>query len=234
MPAPFDVETLGNGASLAAVDPAGNLTVAGSATIGTALRLAKQTRAPVQVPGLLQLYTLDGLSVSMIGGDGTAGGAILPAWSNPVVGAGPVTVTGVTAKTPLGTGITVPAGSLAASQAYHLRAWGTVTTTVDTQTVTFELDYGSTQLLSFGAQTPNSGAPVTGAAWMLEISVDALSATAVTAGGWDGLNFFFSAVNQAASVAVTSSTAKAFSLQVTPSDIAVSVTMNGFLFRRTA
>lgn len=234
MPSPFDVETLGNGASLATVDGRGNLTIAGSANIGKAIALAKQAAAPVQVPGQVQLYSPDGLGVSMIGQDGTAGRAILPAWSNPVVAAGPVTVTGTTAKTILSNGIAVPAAGLAASQAYHLRAWGSVTTTASTQTIQLELDLGSTQVFTWGAQQPNSGATVTGAAWMAEISVDVLSPGAVTAAGWDGLDFFFSSLNQSGPTVITGTAARTFGFYVTPSDNAVSVTMNGFLFRRTA
>jgi hypothetical protein len=233
MPSPLSVQTLGNGANLASIDGFGNLVLAGSASVGKALSLAKQATPPVQVPGQLQLYSPDGLSLSMIGQDGTAGRALLPAWANPVVSAGPVTVTGVTAKTLLATGITVPAGTLAAGQSYSCRAWGRITTTVDTQTVTLELDLGSTSVMNWGAQEPNSGAVVTGAAWFLEIFVNCTGGQ-VNAAGWNGLNYSFSVLNETDPTVISNTPALPFTLNVTPSDVAVSITMNGFVFQRTA
>jgi hypothetical protein len=232
MPAPFDVETLGNGASLATVDAKGNLTIAGSANIGGALALLKQAAAPVQVPGELQLYTLDGQSLSMV----APSGAITPVSFGPQYAAAtlgaPVTVTGVTAKTQLLAGPTVPAGALTAGQVYRVTAWGALTTTASTQTVQFEVDYGATDVFTWGAQQPNSGGTVTGAAWMLDITLLAQSATSMTGCGLDSLNFFPSSENQQAPAAVSATVANTFSLQLTPSAAAVSVTCNGAVIRR--
>lgn len=229
MPAPFDVETLGNGASLAAVDSAGNLSVVGALTTGKYLALAAQSAVPVQVPGQALLYTLDGSTISMVAPAGTASLVSAP----PTVLTAPVTVTASVAKTPLITGPTIPAGGLTAGMTYRVVAWGTVTTTVDTQTIQFEVDYGTTDVFTLGAQAPNSSATVTGAAWKLEADLTAQSATSITASGWDGLDFFFSSLNQS-TTAVTSTTAKALTLQVTNSDVAVSLTINGGYIERIA
>jgi hypothetical protein len=235
MPAPFDVETLGNGASLVTIDSHGNLTAAGSVGIGKVLLLAVQSAAPIQIPGELQLYTTDGQTLSMINGQGLASTAAAPAWAAPAVLITPVNVTGTTAKSVLGTGITIPAGALAGGQAYNIRAWGTVTTTADTQTVTLEVDLAGQSVLTWGAQTPNASAPVTGAAWFLEAAIDVLGTSLVSAGGWNGLDFFPSSVNQVAQTILSGgSIARQITLQVTPSDPAVSMTVNGFICTRAA
>lgn len=232
MPSPFDVETLGNGASLASVDGQGNLTIAGSANIGTALRLAQQAAAPIQIPGKLQLYTLDARSLSMI--DPT--GAVTPVsfgsqYAAATLGA-PVTVTAVTAKTQLLAGPTVPAGGLTKGQIYRVTAWGSLTTTASAQTVQFEVDYGATSVFTWGAQQPNSSGTVTGGAWLLDVTLLAQSSTSMTAAGLDSLNFFPSSENQQAPTAVPATSAQTFSLQLTNSATAVSVTCNGAVIRR--
>lgn len=61
-------------AGVAAFDAAGNETLAASLTVGGVVRLAAQAAAPVQVPGQLTLYTLDGSTLSSLGAGGTPGG----------------------------------------------------------------------------------------------------------------------------------------------------------------
>lgn len=232
MPSPFDVETLGNGASLATVDAKGNLTIAGSATVSGALALLKQAAAPVQVPGQLQLYTLDGRSLSMIDPTGAITPVSFGSQFAAATLAAPVTVTGSVAKTALLTGPTVPAGALAGGQVYRVTAWGAVTTTASTQTIQFEVDYGATSVFTWSAQQPNSGGTVTGAAWMLDITLLAQSSTSITAAGLDNLNFFPSSENQQGPTTVSATAANTFSLQLTNSATAVSVTCNGAVIRR--
>ncbi len=74
MPSPFDVETAGNGASLATVDSQGNLALGGSATVAKGILLKAQSPAPVPPPGYLVLYTADGLSLSTVAPGGQSGG----------------------------------------------------------------------------------------------------------------------------------------------------------------
>lgn len=212
------------------VDPGtGNTTQSGS-MLALDLVLPPEASPVPPAPGFLKLYSPDGQSVTLI----TPAGSTAPVSNGPgfaAVSSPGATVTGVTAKTLLATGITVPAGALAAGQAYRITAWGVLSTTVDTQTVTFELDYGATALLNFGAQNPNSSATVTNSPWRVEFEVYVISATSVSVSGWDILNFFFASGN-GATVTVASSTAKAFTLQVTPSATAVSVTCSGFTCER--
>jgi hypothetical protein len=77
MPSPFSVESTPNAATtgtVATIDPAGNLNVAGSVTTGGAVLLAAQATAPVPPPGYLVLYTADGKTLSMVAPGGQAAG----------------------------------------------------------------------------------------------------------------------------------------------------------------
>lgn len=232
MPAPFDVETAGNGAFLASVDKRGNLTLAGSVSVGGVVALLTQSAAPVQVPGQLQLYTTNGQSLSLI----APSGAVAPVAYGPQFAAAtlaaPVTVTGTTAKTALLSGLTVPAGALTAGQVYRVQAWGSLNTTASAQTVQLEVDYGSTSLMTWSAQQPNSGGTVTNGAWLMDVEILAQSPTSMTAAGTDYLNFSFASQNQQAPTTVSATVANTFSIQLTNSATAVSVTCNGAIIRR--
>jgi hypothetical protein len=179
-------------------------------------------------PGYVKLYSPDGeslVTVDAVGNTATIGLGSQYA----TVAFGTTTVTGVTAATLLATGITVPAGGWATGQVYHVVAWGQLTTTVDTQTVTFGLNYGGVSgvsLLNFGAQAPNSGTPVTNGAWYAEFTVEATGATTASSGGWDGPDFSPTTVNQNQATGLTTAAA-ALALIVTPSATAVSVTIQG-------
>lgn len=149
-------------------------------------------------------------------------------------GAG-ATVTGVTAATLLASGMNVPAGTLAAGVCFKVKAWGNVTTTVDSQTVTLTLYWGGvagTSLLSWGAQTPNSSAVVTGAAWMAEWTVVATSSTQLATSGWDGWNYFFSSLTDTGLVTVSNTSAEQLVIGATPSATAVSVTCIAYEMER--
>ena len=93
MPSPFDVETAGNGASLATVDTAGNLTLGGSATVAKGILLKAQSPALVPPPGYLALYSADGLTLSTVAPGGQSSGSNVS--GNLAVG-GTLSVTGAT------------------------------------------------------------------------------------------------------------------------------------------
>lgn len=95
MPSPFDVETLGNGASLVTADASGNLTVSGAATIGNAILLKAQPTAPVPPPGYLVLYSPDGKSLSTVAPGGQSASQTI---GGNLTVTGTATVTGVLAE----------------------------------------------------------------------------------------------------------------------------------------
>lgn len=145
--------------------------------------------------------------------------------------AAPVTVTGVTAKTPLLSGLSIPASTLAAGQLYKAEAWGVLTTAAITDAYTLELDYGATDVMDFGAQVV-SGTLQTGVRWNMSLTLEMMSATLARCWGWDGLAFFFSAQN--GKETTLNALAAIFSLQVTPNNVAASLTCNGAFIRREA
>lgn len=150
-------------------------------------------------------------------------------------GAG-ATVTGTTAETVLATGLTVAANGLATGQVYHFVATGTMTTSVDTDTVELRLRFGGvggTLVLDFGVQNPSSGATITNAVWRAEFNIIMTSATNMVVSGQDALNFFPSGTT-GQSTTVSAATAKAFALTVQPSDAALSMTCTAFYCERTA
>jgi hypothetical protein len=186
-------------------------------------------------PGYLKLYSPDGQSIQTLNGASIGAPLAFGAAYATVAKAGQ-TVTGVTAETLLASGITVPAGGLAAGQVYRFVAVGTITTTVDTQTIDLRLRFGGlagTLILDFGAQTPNSGAPVTAVAWSAQFDIIATTATNLVVSAQDALNFFTSSVN-GSSTAVTNTVAKQFVLTVQPSATAVDMICTGFYCQRTA
>lgn len=232
MPAPFDTETLGNGNALFRTDGAGNIFLPGTANIGTAIALHANANAPIQAPGQLTLWTPDGNSLSMV----SPSGAVTPVSFGPqfatVTKSAPQTVTGTTAKTALLTAAALPSGTLAAGQVYRVTAWGALTTTASTQTVTFEVDFGSTSVFGWGAQEPNSGGTETGSAWFWDVTLLVQAGPKVTGAGTDSLAFFPYGTNQSTPTTVTNTGTQGFSIQLTNSDVAVSVTCNGAIIRR--
>jgi len=151
-----------------------------------------------------------------------------------VAGAGS-TVTGVTAETLLASGYTVASGGLAAGQVYHMVAHGTITTTVDTQTLDLRLRYGGlagTVILDFGSQNPNASATITNGRWRFEADVMLTDATHMSVSGQDALNFFPTAVTGAETAVPT--TGGQFVLTVQPSASALSMTCTAFYCERVA
>jgi hypothetical protein len=146
------------------------------------------------------------------------------------------TVTGVTAITKLCDGLTIASGALAAGQVYRFNAWGTITTTVDTQTVKIGLYLGGitgTDLLDWGNSNPDSSATVSAVAWSASFEVVMLSSTSGSTWGWVGLNYFFSNVNQS-TVTVSNGSAQELVIGVTPSASALSITAKGWYCQRVA
>jgi hypothetical protein len=193
------------------------------------LKLANATTVPTTNPS-------GGALVYASGGEIFArdpNGSVYPLTLLATAGAGS-TVTGTTSLTQLAGGITVPANTLAAGQVYRFKAWGGITTTVDTQTVEIGLYWGGvsgTSLLNWGVQNPDSSAVISGAAWMAEWDVLVLSTTSVSTSGWDGLTYYFSSLTEG-TTSITSTAAEQFVVGVTPSATAVSVTCAGFYCKR--
>jgi hypothetical protein len=237
MPAPFTVISPSTGLSVWTVDRSGNTYQTGTITSGDGISLTATPLPSLPSGGVLKLYSPDGTTIDTLSSTGVTTPIGFPAAYAPVTNSAPATITGVTSIQTLATGITVPAGGLAAGQIYRMCAWGSLTTTVDTQTFTFALVWGGTggtSLMTFGAQTPSSSAPVTGGAWMVQFDALALSATSFTAWGWDGLNFFPSGLTQQAPTTVTNATSKQLVMSVTPSANACSITVNGSYCLRLA
>jgi hypothetical protein len=190
------------------------------------------TPAPTEA-GYAQLYSPDGAGLRIATPNGAS--TLLtpgPAYAA-VTGAG-ATVTGVTAKTLLASGMTVPSGGFAAGQLYRLCAWGTVTTTAGAQTVTLETYLGGiagTALVQLGAATVNAGGAVTGAAWLYRTEIELLTATGTAAWCDLALNFFPTSVTQQ-SATITNASAQQIVLAVTPSAAAVSMTCTGSYCQR--
>lgn len=154
----------------------------------------------------------------------------------PVAGAGG-TVSGTTTLTALATGMTVPANTLTGGQVYRFVAWGRLTTAAAADTFTVGLYWGGvsgTQVLTWGAQQPSGSSAETGAAWVAQFDVVALSATSLTATGWDGLAYYFTSENDDNSVTVSNTSAEQFAVGVTPSASGDSITCNGFYNVRVA
>jgi hypothetical protein len=150
-----------------------------------------------------------------------------------VVLSAPATVSGVSTKQTLLAGQIVPAGGFAAGQIYRVSAWGVLTTAVITDTFTFELDLGGSQLSTFGAQNPSSGGLISNAVWTFEGELTLQSQTSIT--GWieDALNFFPSAVTDFGPTTIPT-TAQQFALAVTPSDASSAITIRGGYCMRLA
>jgi hypothetical protein len=151
----------------------------------------------------------------------------------PVVLAAPVTLTGATTKSTVLTGTSIPAGTLAAGQVWEITAHGSLTTLASTDKYTIELDLDGASAFSWGAQQPNSGGTITGGEWNIWMKVIFASATSYSVWGWNGFNYFYSAQTDTAAL-TASAAAHAFSLAMTPTNAAASITVTGACIQRTA
>lgn len=194
----------------------------------------KANPSPEATPaGHMQLYSPDGSGLRIATPDGLSAPLTPgPAYAA-VTGAG-ATVTGVTAKTLLASGMTIPSGGFAAGQLYRFCAWGTITTTAGAQTVTLETYLGGiagTAIIQLGAATVNAGGAVTGAAWLYRTEIELLTATGTASWCDLALNFFPTSVTQQ-SATITNASAQQLVLAVTPSAAGVSMTCTGSYCQR--
>jgi fibronectin-binding autotransporter adhesin len=189
----------------------GNLSVSGTASVTGAATLS----GGASVTGGL---TSDTVTVAGLALDGNA-----------TVTSATNTITGVTAATlALGGPTVVPA----AGQAYLFDVWGSVTTTVSTQTITFAVYLGGvsgTSVLSLPI-TPNAGAIVTGAEMRMHGTLVFRSSTTALATAQVDINYFPSSVNRA--VTTVTSGSQQLVVGLTPSASAESITVDGGFWRR--
>jgi hypothetical protein len=145
----------------------------------------------------------------------------------------PLTITGVTAAT-----LALPGPSIVptAGQTYVFAAWGTITTTVDTQTITPLLYLGTTAQVigSPGALNPSSGAPVIGATIRFTGAVTFLTAAEASTSMQVDLDYFPSTITQGNTTGLPTTAGQLLAFGITPSDNAVSITINGGYWQRVA
>jgi hypothetical protein len=144
----------------------------------------------------------------------------------------PGTLTGVSAPTAalLGPTVTPTPG-----MCWTFDLWGTITTTVDTQTITPTVYFGGVggvTVISNGALNPNSGATVTGVTVRFRGSVQFQTALLASGVLESDLNFFPVVVNAGAGAAVSGP--GQLVVGITPSATAVSMTFTGGYFSRAA
>jgi hypothetical protein len=211
-----------------------NITVGAEAALGDngvgEIQLANAGTVPTTNP-------TGGITLYASGGNGyyrNPSGFIIDLSENATTSTGLTTITGVTTIQSLAAGSTVAASTLAAGQVYRFAAWGSMTTTVDTQTFTFGLYWGGTGgtlLNTWGASNPNSSAPVTGAAWYAQFDIVANSATSLAVQGVLGMNYYYGSQTQSTTT-VANSSAEQLVLAVTPSASAATITCGGFYCMR--
>jgi hypothetical protein len=145
----------------------------------------------------------------------------------------PLTITGVTAAT---LALPGPVVTPAAGQVYQFEAWGTITTTVDTQLISANLYLGGIGgTVAYNGSNnlnPNAGAPVTNASLRFTGALTFLSSTQVSASMQSDLNFTPISVNEG--LVTVPSTPGQLVLGITPSATAVSVTINSGYWQRMA
>lgn len=156
-----------------------------------------------------------------------------PAIPATIAGGYPLTITGVTVPTLALAGSAI---SPAPGQVYTFDAWGTVTTTVDTQTLNFGIylgGIGGTLINATGVLNPDSSATITNATIRIKGTLVFLSATQVSCEMQIDLNYFPVTVSQIVAT-VTAAANQQLAIGITPSAAAVSVTINGGYWQRVA
>ena len=123
--------------------------------------------------------------------------------------------------------------TVTAGMIWQFDLWGTITTTVDTQTVRWQVLFGGTagtSLLDSGPVNPSSGSTVSAATIRLKGSVLFPSSATATAEDELDMNFYLAVVSQQAATSITAPGQLVVGL--TPSAAAVSVTVNGGYWQR--
>lgn len=165
-------------------------------------------------------------------------GNVRQAGSSAFVPPAATTVTGTTSLSKLMDGLAPPVSTLTPGAAFTVEAWGVVTTTVDTQTVTITLylgGTGGTALLSFPNSNPNPSATVTGVAWGLSARFVVYAPGLASASGLLSMNFFPVAFNQNNAVNISALTGNPeIVIGATPSATALSITSNTGLVARVS
>ena len=141
----------------------------------------------------------------------------------------PATYTGGTVAQTILAGPTI---TPAAGDLWEWHLWGELTTTVDTQVVTFAALIGGNGLVNIANLNPNSGATITSAAIRFKGTVLFPDASHSTAAGQLDLNYYPANVSQQGSGSI--SAPGQLKLNWTPSDAAVSLKVNGGYWRRIA
>jgi hypothetical protein len=224
VPQPFSVQPNGNtqGPGTVTIDASGNMTLDGTLTVlGGNVYLAQGGSAASGAPGLLNLFTGDGVNLQQSGQGGQNGNGFVAA---------PATFTGVTTAETL-MSLPLPAGELAAGQHYVISCSGVMTTTADTQTITLNVNVGATAVLTLSSLNPDSTGDLTNGPWSFDADIWITAGPKGGAAGKFYVNFFLNGANQGSPTAV-SAASSSIALTVTPSANAVSITIEQGDIRR--
>ena len=141
-------------------------------------------------------------------------------------------ITGTTANSLIASGSPVPSGTLQAGMKYYFEAWGVLSTTVNSDSFTFNLYWdqvgsplGGNSLLTWGATTISS--VQTNSAWKVKFHILALTATSFAVNGEVYAGYYLNAFTEQVTGIVNTSN-NMFDIGVQLSDTASTITTHGF------